>query len=283
VNYIIVTGASRGLGAALVAAGLDAGAAVIGVSRSGNEELLGPAAVAAAAGSLTWITADLSDPAAAGSGYADLFARITDVVDVSAATSVTLINNAGTLDPVGLTGTDEFSPKGVLRAVTVNVTALIALTHHFIRRFGPLPGPSGPSALPGPPGLPADVRRTVINISSGASGRVMPGLAVYSASKAAVNAFTTSSAAEVDILVSRGGFAPVQMYAVSPGIVDTDMQKTLRSGTPEKLPERDVYASWHTDGKLKTPAETARQILKLVNRTDLVSGQYIHTDEIDKV
>ncbi|MFP4153401.1 MAG: SDR family NAD(P)-dependent oxidoreductase [Alkalispirochaeta sp.] len=283
-KYIIVTGTSRGLGAAIVGCALDEGYTVIAVSRTAPTGTKGDGASASptgtngdgarasgrSSGRFFAVTADLSDPAMGTEGYESVFARIKEHIDTGVATSVTLVNNAATLEPIGLSGSGEVDLAALPSVLAVNVNAPIALTDRFVAGFGPVSA------------LPAGVQRLVINISSGAATRVMPGLATYSASKAAINAFTRSAAEEVRYLVERRGYAPVTLVAISPGVVETGMQATLRSHDVDTLPERDMYQRWRDEGTLKSADETARQIVALIDRNDLPSGQFLHLNRLDE-
>jgi len=288
-KYIIVTGASGGLGAALVENALAEGDTVIAVSRTPPDDARGDGAGgngappgaegsgavasgdgARARGRIVAVAADLSDPAMGTEGYGSVFGRIMEHIDTRDATSVTLVNNAATLEPIGLSGSGEVDLTALPSVLAVNVNAPIALTNLFVAAFGPAST------------LPAGARRMVINISSGAATRVMPGLATYSASKAAINAFTRSAAEEVRYLVERRGYAPVTVVAISPGAVETGMQVTLRSHDADTLPERDMYERWREEGTLKSADETAHQILALTDRSDLPSGQFLHIDRLDE-
>ncbi len=264
-KYAIVTGASRGLGAALVQSLLDDHTRVIAVSRGTNQALVARAAQKKQ--HLTWIQGDLSDIA----GVDRLWGQIRSGVDVDAATEILLISNAVTLQPVGLTGTTSADSQsdGELRStIDLNVTAPIALTRRFVAHFGPL------RALPG------CTRRTIIHISSGASSRVMPGLATYSATKAAINMYVRAAAEECDILLQRGTIEPIRILAISPGVVDTEMQQTLRSTDATLLPGQPDYVQWQTEGRLKTPEEVAPRILELVYQELPESGEYRHYDQL---
>lgn len=105
----IVTGHSRGLGAALAAQLTEAGWAVLGISRTAGERV------------------DLSDPAAVGS-WLDGGALERFVADAS---EIVLINNAGLLGPADLAGRQD--PAEAIAAVNVNVTAPILLTNAVLR------------------------------------------------------------------------------------------------------------------------------------------------------
>lgn len=264
-KYAIVTGASRGLGAALVQSLLEVDTRVIAVSRTRNDTLVNLAADRGR--HLTWIPADLGDIPAIGG----VWDRIVSSIDVEAATEILLVGNAATLAPVGLIGTavpDDQSTALLKSAIDLNVTTPIALTQRFVACFGPRAA------------LPACTRRTIILISSGASGRVMPGLATYSASKAGINMYVRAVAEECAILHRRGAIDPVRILAISPGLVDTEMQETLRSTDAALLPGQADYIQWRTEGRLKPPEEVAPTILSLVYKDLPESGAYRHYDEL---
>ena len=91
----------------------------------------------------------------------------------------------------------------------------------------------------------------IINISSGAGKHGIPKLSIYCASKFAVIGFTESIAYEIG-----GG---VQIYAVCPASVDTDM-----------------YRSLHSDEPVLKPEDVARKVLELcLPETTLPSGSSI--------
>lgn len=264
-KYAIVTGASRGLGAAMVRSLLQDATRVIAVSRSRNEELVKQAQERGQ--HLTWIQGDLSEI----TGIDRLWDRITSGIDAAVATEILLIGNAATLAPVGLTGAappDSDSAAVLRSAIDLNVTAPIALTQRFVARYGPQAA------------LPKCTRRTIIHISSGASSRVMPGLATYSAGKAALNMYVSAVAEECRILHQRGELAPVRILAISPGVVDTQMQETLRSTDASLLPGQSDYIQWQTEGRLKTPDEVAPRILALVGEELPASGEYRHYSDL---
>ncbi len=267
-DYIIVTGTSRGLGAALVKEALRNGASVIAVSRRQKPSTITSAKLPQE--KLTWIHADLESAVASADGYAELTGKIEIAIDRAAATSVTLINNAATLEPIGLTGSEMSDFSGLSSAVNLNITVPILLTNWFVRSFGPVSS------------LPPKTIRTVVNISSGASERVMPGLATYSATKAAINAFTASAAAEAAYLQEQSDYAFVRIVAVSPGAIDTDMQVTLRSKDSMSLPDHHMYARWYENGTLKSAEKTARRILTLLADGDLPQGEFMHIDRMEE-
>src|SRR5690349_12107946 len=112
----ILTGHTRGLGAALAEALLAQGADVLAISRKRNDEL-----AARHPGRLHEIELDLAD-----------LPKLTEWLSgetlsgfVSGAARVLLVNNAGMLAPVGSLADQE--PAAVARAVSVNVAAPLML------------------------------------------------------------------------------------------------------------------------------------------------------------
>jgi 3-oxoacyl-[acyl-carrier protein] reductase len=215
----LVTGASRGIGAATARALAAAGWAV-GVNfrrdRDGAESVAG--SIEEAGGTATPLAADVADAAAADQMLERLEAELGPVL--------VLVNNAGmTADNLSMRLSDE----DWSRVLDVNLTGAFRLTRAALgpmmrQRFG-----------------------RVINVSSVVGLRANPGQANYAASKAGLIAFTRTVAAEV----ARRG---ITVNAVAPGLIDTELTRDFtgngagqngsslldaiparRTGTPEEV------------------------------------------------
>jgi 3-oxoacyl-[acyl-carrier protein] reductase len=207
----LVTGASRGIGAATARALAGAGWAV-GVNYRSDEEgaLRVAAQIEDAGGRATPLQADVADPAAAD----DLLGRAEDEL----GPVLVLVNNAG----VRADGLSPQIPDADWDAVIgVNLSAAFRLTRRALV-----------------PMMRARYGR-VVNVSSVVGQRANPGQANYAASKAGLIAMTKTVAAEV-------ARRSVTVNAVAPGLVDTDMTNGLgdellkavparRAGTPEEV------------------------------------------------
>ncbi|GAA3744688.1 2-deoxy-D-gluconate 3-dehydrogenase [Spinactinospora alkalitolerans] len=194
----LVTGAGRGIGAAIARGFAERGALVVGAARSKDqlEELAAedPEHIFAAA-------VDLRDEASL-SGLVDLVVERHGRIDV-------LVNNAGVAPAA------DFVHEPVQQwrdTLAVNVIAPMALAQaagrHFIAQGG----------------------GKIINIASTTGVRGKPGLVGYSASKGAVLRFTESLAAEW----ARHG---VQVNCIAPGAFGTDAQRAVLE-SPDLLARR---------------------------------------------
>ncbi|AWP75626.1 SDR family oxidoreductase [Bordetella bronchiseptica] len=241
----ILTGASRGLGAALARGLLAPGTRLITLARRADPDL--EAAARTRGASLEQVQVDLSDPAAAGAAAERLCAALP-----RDARRYLLINNAGTVSPVAQAAglTDGAAIAG---ALNLNVTAVVLLTARFV------------AALQG---LPAD--RRVLNISSGAGRNPNAGWGVYCAAKAALDMYSR-------VLKQEQGQDGVRVVALAPGIVDTDMQGAIRASDPADFPALERFREFHATGKLSAPADVAARILAYLDRDDF------GTTEIDDI
>ncbi len=146
------------------------------------------------------------------------------------------VNNAGVLQPMG--PQRDHDPAEVARALAVNVGGVANGTRTFTNL-----------AREAPP-----ARRTLVNISSGASRSIYEGWSIYGACKAAVDHFTEIVAAEEP---------DIGCWSVAPGVVDTDMQAFIRTHDAEAFPAIERFHELHRTGAWNAPAWIADQIVAL--------------------
>lgn len=219
-----ISGASSGIGKALVESVPWPSARVIGISRrppSGAEHL----------------ALDLTDPGSWG----DLGVSFRKELDGYDGHRVVFVHAAGTVEPMGFAGVVD--TDGYRRNVLLNSASPQVLGHLFL------------DAVAGH----TQARRHLVMITSGAAKSVYPGWSSYGAAKAAVNQWVRDVGAEQEI---RGG---VQVLAVAPGTVDTDMQATIRSTPSEDFPQRQKFLDVHDSGKLIPPGEVASRMWRLLD------------------
>lgn len=200
----LVTGASRGIGAA-IARGLaaDGWRVAIGYRSGAGAAAVVADEIRAAGGAAATIAADVTDPAAAELLCAGAERELGLPV-------LALVNNAGVR-------ADALSPQitdAQWQAVLdTNLSAAFRLTRQALR-----------------PMLRARCGR-IVNVASVVGQRANPGQAGYAASKAGLVAFTKTVAAEV-------ARRSVTVNAVAPGLVETDMTEGLSGQLLDAVPAR---------------------------------------------
>jgi 3-oxoacyl-[acyl-carrier protein] reductase len=203
----IVTGASKGIGAAIARHLAEAGAAVVvnyASSKDAAEHVV--ADITRAGGRAIAVQADVGRPEQIERLFAET-RRAFGRLDI-------LVNNAGVYEFAPL---EDITPEHFHRHFDLNVLAVLLASRAAAAQFGTDGG-------------------SIVNISSFASTLTPPQSAVYSASKAAVDALTRALAKE---LGPRG----IRVNAINPGMIQTegvraagmdagDFRKQLEAQTP---------------------------------------------------
>ena len=194
----LVTGASRGIGAATAKAlAADGWSVAVNYSRDRDGAEATTGSIEEDGGTAMAVAADVADAEAADEMLSQVTERLGPVL--------VLVNNAGiTADNLSMRLSDEEWN----RVIDVNLTAAFRLTREAIgpmmrQRFG-----------------------RVINVSSVVGLRANPGQANYAASKAGLIAFTRTVAVEV----ARRG---VTVNAVAPGLIETELTKDFTTNGSE--------------------------------------------------
>ncbi len=224
----IITGVSRGLGAALFDRLHTAGDRLVGLGRRFTDRQRELASTAPERVRLR--EADLTRPATLPDAD-ELAGWVTDT------DHAVLIHNAAVVEPIGAVGT--LSSARLAEAVTVNLAAPMLLTNTFLAA------------------VPAQTRVTILFISSGAAHRIIDGWSAYCATKRGGEAFFEAVAAQ---LADRPG---ARVVNVNPGVMDTDMQAVIRevARSGAWFPDRDRYLGLHERGELPHPGQVAERII----------------------
>ncbi|MGS1010789.1 SDR family oxidoreductase [Achromobacter anxifer] len=241
----ILTGASRGIGAAMARGLAKPGTRLITLARREDPELAAYARSQDA--QLEQLSVDLSDLNAVEATAQRICASLP-----RDASRYLLINNAGTVHPIA--GTDALvDGAAIAAAFNLNVSAVMLLTARFLAAVEDL-----------------EADRRVLNISSGAGRNPNAGWGVYCATKAALDMYSR-------VVKAEQGAGGARIVALAPGIVDTDMQVAIRSSDPESFPALAKFQEFHATGKLSSPANVASRILAYLDREDF------GTTEIDDI
>lgn len=236
-RVVVVTGGSRGLGAGIVRAYLANGDAVATCARSATPETEAWAADPELADRFLFVPADLS-------ASSDAAAFVGAVIDKWGHVDV-LVNNAGVARDgiLGLVPDDDIDT-----VVDLNLKGTLYVTRLVSRRMLARGGGS------------------IVNISSIVGRSGYRGLAVYSATKAALDGLTRALARE---LGSRG----ITVNGIAPGYLRTEMSHGLDEAQLGQIVRRTPA------GRLGEPQDIARVALFLTDPANTyLTGQVIVVD-----
>lgn len=242
----IVTGASRGIGKAVVLQSLlKFNARVVAVARSGEllEELRAEAAKLGKESSLEVLKGDVTEeslPRHAVNRAVDKWGQLDGV-----------IANAGVLEPIASVA--DGPVQGWKRLFDVNFFSIITLVQEALPQLRKSKG-------------------SIIMISSGAASKGYRGWGAYGSSKAALNHLASTLSVEEPEVTS---------IALRPGVVDTDMQVLLRSNGLEAMKEdHQKFVDLHKSGKLIHPDQPGYVIAALAAKAPKnLSGTFVSWDE----
>jgi 3-oxoacyl-[acyl-carrier protein] reductase len=203
---VIVTGGSRGLGLAIARTLAAAGYGTIAIARNMNDQLASAIddAKKANAGALHFVPYDLSNI----DGMSDMVRGLRKQFGPTYG----LVNNAA----LGTDGLLGIMPNSQIeQLIRVNMLAPIVLTKYVVRS------------------MMAEGGGRVVNITSIIGYTGYSGLSVYGATKASMIGFTRSLAREV-------GRLGVNVNAVAPGFIETDMTENLAGEQREQVARRSA-------------------------------------------
>ncbi len=188
---------------------------------------------------------DLSDlDDYAGIGFEGLSTKTEEVI---------LVNNAGTIAPVK--PVSQMDPVQVANAYRLNLTAPSILSQLFLENLRDFPG-----------------KKTIINISSGAAFYPVKSWSVYCASKAGLNMFSE---------VLHLDHPEVRCHAISPGIVDTEMQGEIRATSQRDFPDRQRFVDYKANDELVSAKDVAQKILHVLGKPEQFEEVSISLREVE--
>jgi benzil reductase ((S)-benzoin forming) len=241
-KHIIITGHSKGLGAGITTALIDENHHIHGISRSDNTVLQ---KLAAAKGcKMNFYSCDLSHT----DTIETVMKLVFENIPKEDCEGVYLINNAGVINPIGPIETLE--PAQMDLHMRINLMAPMYLIREFVKHFSDW-----------------KTEKRVLNISSGAAINPYHGWSNYCTGKAGLDMFTRCIATE-----QEDKDYPVKLVAVAPGIIDTDMQTTIRGTTDEQFIHKKKFVELKESGQLVAPNLAGKKIKELLFSKNFNNG-----------
>ena len=151
---------------------------------------------------------------------------------------VIFINNAASINPIESIG--NFDDESIVKAVQLNTIAPLLLTNNIIKNN-------------------KSKRIRIFNISSGAAKRPIIGWGIYCSTKSANEMFFNT------LKLQEEHNKHIEVHNLDPGVMDTDMQKNIRSKTKKIMPNVELFKEIHKTNQLKSAQEVALDIVSTYN------------------
>lgn len=225
-KLFIITGASKGLGAALLNFALSDNHLVISISRT--KTLKHP--------NHFHITHDLS----VSRGIEAKLDRALEKIDKKKVKEVYLINNAAVIEPIG--DVESFEVPLLEKHLKVNLLTPMVLSRWPLKQFG----------------KKKKTLITIVNIVSGAAFHPLINWSAYCSSKSGLKMFTDCLNLDYE---ARKNFKAISF---SPGVMDTDMQTTIRKQSKKNFKNLERFKQLKQKKQLLSPDKVAEGLYHLI-------------------
>lgn len=242
-NYAIVTGTSRGLGEEVAKMFIQAGIHVIGVARNKNDRLT----KLALANDVNYedVICDLSKVAE----VEELINYLKGKFSTAQLNKLYLVNNAAVVNPVNQ---------------AMNVTSEELIFHMNVNNIAPMLLNNALLKFSDE----KNVKLICANVTSAAALRPVYGWSAYCSSKASINLYTKTVALELTEQEK-----PSKIIAFNPGIMDTEMQATIRSNDKEAFKDLDRFIQYKESEQLQAAAAVGEVLVDiLLDEQRLING-----------
>ncbi len=238
---VLITGASRGIGAATaLRAALDGFAVAVNYSRNADAANAVVQQIQSLGGTAIAVQADVADEAQVLAMYRQ--------IDTALGPVTALVNNAGVVDVASRV--DQMDWARLRRMFDINVLGTFICSREALKRMSTRHGGAGGA---------------IVNISSVAARLGGPGQYVdYAASKGAIDTFTIGLAKEV---ATEG----VRVNAVRPGIIETDIHAS--GGEPDRAQQMAPMVPMQRAGSADEVATAI--VWLLTDQASYVTGAFI--------
>lgn len=244
-KLFIITGASRGLGEGIAKAVLNKNIDLVCASRN-LTNLVSSESV------FKNYVLDLKNRKT----FDSFFDQIEKELDIDSYEEIILINNAGVLEPVQFIQNSDIDD--ILYNLEINVMGTIAFTHAFLKYF-------------------ENKDKLILTVSSGAGKNSYCGWSSYCTSKSALDMFMRVLRDEVAAKKSKYKCC---VYSLSPGVIETKMQETIRSKSELEFPMIQKFLDLKNNGMLQSASVVGEKIVSFCLKKDIELPCLININEI---
>ena len=153
--------------------------------------------------------------------------------------NVLLVNNAATIGTI--IPFNQKTTKDIINEYQLNLISPIILCNKFINTY-------------------KKNSKLLINISSGAANNPIPAWSTYCSAKAGLDMFTQVAVEE--------NHKNLAVFSVSPGVVDTNMQKMIREADPDLFPLLSKFTSYYNNNELENTETVAKKLYYIIQHFD---------------
>ena len=146
-----------------------------------------------------------------------------------------LINNAATIGkilPIHLK-----KEAAIIKEYSLNIISPTLLCNKFINTY-------------------SEAEKIILNIGSGAANKPIPSWNTYCASKSALDMLTK--------VILEENHKKLNIFSIHPGIVDTNMQETIRSSNPKYFPLLSKFTDHHNNNELENTETVAKKLYYII-------------------
>lgn len=231
-KVLVITGGSRGLGKELIDLYEKEDWKIFEFSRTGKNKFHN--------------NLDLSNISNLSEKIIPIFNKITNN-DIS---ELLYINNASSLSPISRTY--KLSDSDIITNININIVSTIIIIKNLIQVFRDV-----------------NCKKTIVNISTGASIKGYPGWSLYCTSKAGTENLMRTIYEE-----EQNEKYPFTLVNFDPYIMDTFMQEQIRNSDLYEFPLLEKFIAYQNDGKLLKPLVVANILKTLLLNTNLTELRY---------
>ena len=149
--------------------------------------------------------------------------------------NVLLINNAATIGSI--VPFDKKETSDIINEYNLNLVSPTILSRKFMTSY-------------------TEQENLLINIGSGAANSPINSWSTYCAAKAALDMLTK--------VIAEENHEKLRVFSIHPGIVDTNMQKTIRSTDEHLFPLLSKFTAYHINKELETTIIAAQKIYYII-------------------